>query len=306
MARIVECVPNFSEGRRKNVIDAIADAIKSVDGVSFLDCESDASHNRSVMTFVGSPEAVLESAFLSVKKASELIDLNTHTGEHPRIGAADVVPFIPIEGVTVEECVAMANALAKRIAVELDIPVYLYEDAATREDRRNLANIRKGEYEKLKIEIETNPDRKPDYGAAKIHPTAGATVVGARFPLIAYNVYLNTDNLDIAKAIAKKVRWKDGGLPHVKALGLFIKEKNLVQVSMNLTNFEITGMHKAYEAVKEEAGKYGISIFSSEIVGLVPMRAIAQTAAHFLKLENFTTSQILENKITEAMKNDDS
>ena len=305
MVKLVECVPNFSEGRRKEVIEEIAGTIRGIPGIYFLDAEYDKNHNRSVMTFVGPPEPVMQAAFAAIAKASELIDLTKHEGEHPRIGATDVMPFIPIEDVTMKECVTMAKEVGKAVAEYLHIPVYLYEEAATREDRKNLANIRKGEFEGLRADVETNPDRKPDFGEAKLHPTAGATVIGARYPLVAYNVYLDTKDIDIAKKIAKKVRFKDGGLPHVKALGMEIQERGLVQVSMNLTNYEVTPVHVAFEAVKAEAEKFGVRVHSSEIVGLVPMKAIAETAASYLKMESFTVGQVLEKKMAEVMKKGD-
>jgi glutamate formiminotransferase len=237
MTKIVECVPNFSEGRRSDIIDAIVAEIIKVDRVRLLDREMDKDHNRSVITFIGPPEAVKRAAFAGCAKATELINMEEHKGEHPRVGATDVIPFIPMSEVTMEDCVKLANELAQEIAEKLSIPVYLYEEAAKRPDRRDLANIRKGQYEALKTEIGTNPDRRPDYGPTKLHPTAGATVVGARMPLIAYNVNLGTTNVEIAKKIAKAVRSKSGGLRYVKAMGFEIKEKGCVQVSMNLVNY---------------------------------------------------------------------
>jgi glutamate formiminotransferase len=299
MDRIVECIPNFSEGRRKGVIDDIVGEIKKVKGVKLLDVESDADHNRSVVTFIGGPEAVAEAAFLATKKASELIDLNSHKGEHPRIGATDVIPFVPILNVTMEECVELARGVGKRIADELRIPVYRYEEAALRPECTNLADIRKGEYECLKDEIGKNPARKPDYGPAKLHPTAGATVVGAREPLIAFNVNLATDDIEAAKSIAKAVRFSSGGLKCVKAKGFEIKKRGIVQVSMNLTNYKETPIHKAYEMVKSEAEKRGVKIAGCEIVGLVPLDAIADAAGFYLKLENFKKEQILEKHLRE-------
>ncbi|MEM3555537.1 MAG: glutamate formimidoyltransferase [Candidatus Micrarchaeia archaeon] len=299
MERIVECIPNFSEGRRKEVIDEIVGEVKKVKGVKLLDVESDVDHNRSVVTFIGEPKAVLEAAFLAAKKASELIDMNKHKGEHPRIGATDVIPFVPISNVTMEECVELAKKLGKRIADELKIPVYLYEAAATKPERVNLADIRKGEYEGLKKEIETNPERKPDYGAAKLHPTAGATVVGAREPLIAFNVNLGTSNIEIAKKIAKAVRFSSGGFKNVKAKGFDIKNRGIVQVSMNLTNYKETPIFRVFEMVKREAERYGVPVIGSEIVGLVPLDALVDVSDFYLQLENFKKTQILETRLWE-------
>jgi len=298
MVKIVECVPNFSEGRRKDVIESIVNEIRSVEGVKLLDVESDKDHNRSVVTYVGEPDAVGEAAFRAIKKASELIDMEQHKGEHPRIGATDVVPFIPISDVSLEECVNLAKEVGKRVADELNIPVYLYEAAATRPDRVNLADIRKGEYEGLKTEI-SKIERHPDFGPAKMHPKAGATVIGARGPLVAYNVYLSTNKKEIADKIAKAVRFKDGGYRYCKALGFEIKERGVVQVSMNLTDYTKTPIFRVFETIKSEAERYGVHVISSEIVGLVPMNALVDVAAHYLKLENFNYSQVLEKRLME-------
>jgi glutamate formiminotransferase len=295
--RIVECVPNFSEGRRREVVAAIADAARAIRDVTVLDVEMDANHNRSVITFVATPEAATEAAFRMAEMAAELIDLNVHRGEHPRIGALDVLPFIPIRGVTMEECVRLARETGQRIAEELQIPVYLYEAAATRPDRKALPNLRKGGYEGLKVEIETNPDRAPDFGPRTLHPTAGATVVGARPPLIAFNVNLGTKDLSVAKRIAKAVREKGGGLPAVRALGFELKDRGLVQVSMNLVDYKTTSIEKAFDAVAELAAKEGGPVVGSEIVGLVPEDALPPDPVKRLRLENFSSSQILENRI---------
>jgi len=295
--RIVECVPNVSEGRRPEVVVTIADAARSVAGVTVLDVESDANHNRSVITFVGAPEVVPEAAFRIAAKAAELIDLTAHRGEHPRIGALDVCPFIPIRGVTMDDCVRIARAVGRRIADELGIPVYLYEAAATRPDRKALPDIRRGEFEGLRAEIETNSDRAPDFGPRKLHPTAGATVVGARPPLIAYNVNLATKDLTAAKKIAKLVREKDGGLPAVRALGFELKDRGLVQVSMNLVNYKVTSIASAFEAVSGHAASLGVPVASSEIVGLVPEDALPPNPTERLKLENWSPNQILENRL---------
>lgn len=297
MDKIVECVPNFSEGRRKDVVDAIAREIEGVEEAKVLDVEMDASHNRSVITFVGSPSACVNAAFAGVRKAAELIDMNVHEGEHPRMGATDVVPFVPVSGVTMDECVTLAKELAPRIADELKIPVYLYENAATSPERRNLADIRRGEYEGLKEAIRSDPDRKPDYGPNELHPTAGATVVGAREFLIAYNVYLNTSRKEIAQRIARAIRESSGGLKHVRALGFYIEEKDMAQVSMNLVNFRVTPIYRVMEAIREECGKLEVDVVSSEVIGLIPMEALLDSATGYLKLEDFDRTQIIENRL---------
>jgi glutamate formiminotransferase/formiminotetrahydrofolate cyclodeaminase len=297
MSKLIECVPNFSEGRDPQKIAAIVAEIEAVDGVQMLDQEMDKDHNRAVITFVGEPEPVLEAAYKAVAKATELIDMEKHRGEHPRMGATDVVPFIPVSGATIEECVELAKRLGKRMADDLEIPVYLYESAATRPDRENLADVRRGEYEGIKATIGTDPNRKPDFGPSKTHPTAGATAVGARPYLIAFNVYLGTTNLKIAKDIARAIRFGGGGLRFVKALGFEIKERQQVQVSMNLVNFEQTPIFRAYEMIKSEARRYGVPLVSAEVVGLTPMQALVDVADFYLGLENFKTSQILEYKL---------
>ncbi|MEO0069346.1 MAG: glutamate formimidoyltransferase [candidate division WOR-3 bacterium] len=297
MRRIVECVPNFSEGRRPEIIEQIVGAIKSVSGISVLDQEMDTDHNRAVISFVGDPEAVLEAAFRATKTASELIDLNKHQGEHPRIGATDVIPFVPISGVTQAECIELAKRLGKRIADELSIPVYLYELAATRPDRQDLANIRKGEFEGLREAIKTDPDRAPDFGRPEVHPTAGATVVGVRAPLIAYNINLGTTDVKIAERIAKAIRFRDGGFRFVKALGFEVKEKNCVQVSINMTDYTKTPIYRVFETVKREAQRWGVPVLESEIVGLVPQAALIACAKYYLQLNSFKSDQILENRL---------
>jgi glutamate formiminotransferase / formiminotetrahydrofolate cyclodeaminase len=298
MSTLVECVPNFSEGRDKSKVDAIVDAMKAP-GVYLLDRESDSDHNRSVITIVGEREAIQEAAIRGVGKAAELIDLNVHTGAHPRMGAADVVPFIPIDGVTIEDCVAMARHVGEEIWKRFQIPVYLYEAAATTAERQNLENIRRGQFEGIRAEIATNPARKPDFGEPRVHPTAGATVVGARKFLIAYNVFLNTSDLEIAKKIAKAVRFSSGGLRFVKGAGFLVR--GLAQVSMNLTDFEQTPVHRVFELVKREASRYGVMPISSEIVGLIPKKALEQAAEWFLQVENFDSSLILENRLAAVM-----
>jgi glutamate formiminotransferase/formiminotetrahydrofolate cyclodeaminase len=295
---LVECVPNFSEGRDPAKVDAIIEAMK-IPGVYLLDREMDSDHNRCVITLVGEREAIQEAVIRGVGKAAELLDLTRHQGAHPRMGAADVIPFIPIEGVTIEDCVAMARQVGAEIAKRFQIPVYLYEAAATAPERQNLENIRRGQFEGIRAEIGTNPARKPDFGEPRVHPTAGATVVGARKALIAYNVFLNTPDVDIAKKIAKAVRFSTGGLRFVKGAGFLVR--GLAQVSMNLTDFEQTPIHRVFEFVKREAARYGAIPVSSEIVGLIPKKALEQAAEWFLQVENFDSSLILENRLAAVM-----
>jgi glutamate formiminotransferase len=298
MSTLVECVPNFSEGRDPAKVDAIVAAMK-VEGVFLLDREMDADHNRCVITLVGEREPIQEAAIRGVGKAAELIDLNQHQGAHPRMGAADVVPFIPIEGVSIEDCVAMARHVGEQIWKRYQIPVYLYEAAATLPERQNLENIRRGQFEGIRADIATNPARKPDFGEARVHPTAGATVVGARKFLIAYNVFLNTPDVEIAKKVAKAVRFSSGGLRFVKGAGFLVR--GLAQVSMNLTDFEQTPIHRVFELVKQEAARYGVTPVSSEIVGLIPKKALESAAEWFLQVENFDSSLILENRLSAVM-----
>ncbi|HLO13303.1 MAG TPA: glutamate formimidoyltransferase [Anaerolineales bacterium] len=295
--QLIECIPNFSEARRPEVIDQIVAAIQSVDEVKLLDRSSDLDHNRTVLTFAGSPFGVEEAAFRAIKTASELIDLDNHTGEHPRIGATDVVPFVPLNGVSMDDCVAIAKRLGERVGNELNIPVYLYEAAATRPERVNLENIRRGQYEGLKSEIESNPDRQPDYGPAKLS-TAGATVIGARNPLIAFNVYLTTDDVDIARKIAKAIRHSSGGLRYVKALGLLVEGR--AQVSMNLTNFRETPVARVVEIIRREAHRYGAAIHHSELVGLIPQEALVDAAVWYTQLDQFDQEQILEYRLVDS------
>jgi glutamate formiminotransferase / formiminotetrahydrofolate cyclodeaminase len=299
--QLVECVPNFSEGRDAAKIDAIVASVLTVPDVVLLDRESDADHNRSVLTFVGPPAAVAEAAFRSVETAVSLIDLTTHQGAHPRIGAADVVPFIPIEGVTLEDCVKLAERLGNQIWSKLKVPVYHYEAAAKRPDRVNLENIRRGQFEALIKEMGTAPERQPDCGDAVCHPTAGATVVGARKFLIAYNVNLGTPDVAIAKKIAKTIRFSSGGFRFVKSMGVTLASRNLAQVSINLTDFEQTPMHLVYETVRREAERYGVPVVGSEIVGLIPKKALEMSAEYFLRFENFRPELVLENRIADAM-----
>jgi len=298
--QLIECIPNFSEARRPEVIDQIAAAIESVSEVKLLDRSSDLDHNRTVLTFAGSLAGVEEAAFRAIKTAAELIDLDGHTGAHPRIGATDVCPFVPLSGVTMEDCVALAQRLGQRVGNELNIPVYLYEAAATRPERTNLENIRRGQYEGLKLALsgdegtEEFDQRKPDYGPSKL-PKAGATVIGARAPLIAFNIYLTTDNVDIAKKIAKAIRHSSGGLRYVKGLGLFVDGR--AQISMNLTNFHDTPLARVVETVRREAQRYGVAIHHSELVGLIPQEALVDAAVWYTQLDQFDKEQVLESRL---------
>jgi glutamate formiminotransferase / formiminotetrahydrofolate cyclodeaminase len=298
MPALVECVPNFSEGRDKSRIDAIVEAMK-MDGVYLLDREMDADHNRCVITLVGDPVKVAEAAIRGVGKAAELIDLTKHTGAHPRLGAADVVPFIPIDGVTLEDCVAIARRVGAEIWKRHHIPVYLYEAAAQTPERQNLENVRRGQFEGVREEVKSNPARKPDFGEAELHPTAGATIVGARKFLVAYNVYLNTPDVEIAKKVAKAVRFSNGGLRYVKGMGVPVR--GLAQVSMNLTDTDQTPIARVFEYVKREAARYGVMPVSSEVVGLIPKKALEQASEWFLQIENFDSSLILENRLSAVM-----
>src|SRR3954452_22213092 len=298
MSTLVECVPNFSEGRDKAVVAAIVEAMQ-VKGVYLLDREMDSDHNRCVITLVGDRDNLQEAVIRGVGKASELIDLTKHQGAHPRMGAADVVPFIPIEGVTIEDCVTMARHVGEQVWKRYQIPVYLYEAAAASPERQNLENIRRGQFEGIRADIATNPARKPDFGDPRVHPSAGATVVGARKALVAYNVFLNTPDVDIAKKIAKAVRFSSGGLRFVKGAGFLVR--GMAQVSMNLTDFEQTAVHRVYELVRREAARYGVMPVSSEIVGLVPKKALEDAAEWFLQIENFDSSLILENRLAAVM-----
>lgn len=291
---LIECIPNFSEGRRPEVVEEIVDAIRSVAGVFLLDYSSDEDHNRSVVTFVGTPEGVEDAAFVAIAKAAELIDMEKHRGEHPRVGATDVVPFVPIAGVTINECIEIAQRLGKRVGEELGIPVYLYEKAATRPDRENLANVRKGEYEGLKEEIKTNSERIPDFGPSQLG-SAGATVIGARSPLIAYNVYLDTDDVIVAEKISRAIRHSSGGLRFVKGLGMLVNGK--AQVSMNLTDYQRTPVYRVVEMIRREAARYGANITHSELIGLIPQKALIDAAVWYLQLDDFSEEQVLETCI---------
>jgi glutamate formiminotransferase len=298
MERIVECVPNFSEGVNKDIINEIVEQASRIDGVNVLDRSMDKDHNRSVITFVGTPEGVAEAAFNMVRKASELIDMKLHKGEHPRMGATDVLPFIPIKGITMAECIEIAKNVGSKIGNELGIPVYLYEEAASNAGRKNLADVRKGEYEGFFEKIK-NPLWKPDFGPEAMNEKSGCIAVGARFPLVAYNINLATSDIKIADNIAKVVRHIGGGLRFVKAMGVTLEDRGIVQVSMNLVNYEKTAIYRAYEMVKMEAKRYGVSVVGSEIVGLVPSQALIDSAVYYLQLENFDSKQVLENRLYE-------
>jgi len=302
--QLVECVPNFSEGRNAQTVRALVAAVRGVNGTFVLDEEMDHDHHRAVLTFVGHPEAVAEAAFQAVRVASDLIDLRVHEGGHPRVGATDVVPFVPIRGVTMEHCVELARRVGSRIGSELGIPVFLYERAASRPERVSLEAIRRGGLQGLAMRMESDPAWSPDFGPRKLHPTAGATIVGARPPLIAFNVNLQSQDLSLAKAIAKTVRFSGGGLPYVKAIGVELPSRGLVQVSMNLTNFEETPLHVAYEAARREAEQRGVRVCSSELIGLVPQRALIMASEFFLKLERFDPTQVLETRLEMALERD--
>jgi glutamate formiminotransferase len=298
MSKIVQCVPNFSEGRRKDVVESIVDEIRKVDGAALLDYSSDESHNRSVVTFVGDPQAVKKAAFNAAKKAAELINMEEHQGEHPRMGATDVIPFIPISEITMEECINLAGELGKELYDKLGIPVYLYEEAASKPERKNLSKVRKGQYEGLKDAVK-EPERHPDFGESKLHETAGITAVGARPPLIAYNINLDTSNIEIAKNIARGIRGSGGGFPDVKALGVMIEERNAAQVTINMCNYKNVPLYRVFEIVKAEAAAYGVNVIGSEIVGLTPMEALIDAAKFYLRLEDFSMQQVLEKRLLE-------
>ena len=301
MQTIVECVPNFSEGRDRDVVDAIVRALLDGPEVYLLDREMDADHHRSVVTIVGSRDGIGGAALRGIGKAAELIDLNRHHGAHPRLGATDVVPFIPIRGVTLEECVRIAAWVAEESWRRFKVPTYLYEAAARTPARVNLENIRRGQFEGVRDEVVTNPDRRPDCGGPELHPTAGATIVGARKFLIAYNINLMTSDIAAAKTIAKKIRASSGGFPAVKAMGVELKARKLAQVSMNLTDFETTSIATVYEAVSKEAAGLGVDVADSEIVGLVPRQALTDSAVRLLRIENFRSELILENRLEEVL-----
>lgn len=298
MARIVECIPNFSEGRDKEKIEAIVNVFRGVDGVKLLDYSSDADHNRSVVTVVGEPEALEKAIINMAEKVYENIDMSTHIGAHPRMGALDVVPFVPIDGITMEECVEIANRVGRVIAERFNIPVYLYEKAATASHRENLATVRKGQYEGLFEKIKEDK-WAPDYGPKEVNVKGGCVAIAARQPLVAFNVNLGTDNLQIADTIAKTVRHLGGGLRFAKAMGVMLEDRNIAQVSMNLVNYEKTAVYRAFEMVKMEAKRYGVPVVGSEVIGLVPMAALINSAEYYLQIENFSMEQILERRISE-------
>ncbi len=298
---LVECIPNFSEARRTDVVEKIVASIQTVAGVQVLDKHSDLDHNRTVITLVGEPDAVEEAAFRAIKTASELINLDEHTGAHPRIGATDVVPFVPISGISMADCITMAQRLGQRVAEQLSIPVYLYEEAATRPERQNLEAIRRGQYEGLKADVLVNPERKPDFGPSKLG-TAGATVIGARAPLIAFNIYLTTNDLSIAQKIAKAMRHSSGGFHFIKAMGVMVDER--AQVSMNMTNYKQTPMARVVEAVRREAERYGVGIHHSELVGLIPQDALIDAAVWYTQLDGFKPDQLLENRLYEVAQSE--
>ncbi|MDD3401290.1 MAG: glutamate formimidoyltransferase [Eubacteriales bacterium] len=297
MAKLMECIPNISEGRRLEVVEAVVDEVRGTAGVALLDYSSDESHNRSVITFVGEPKAVAEAAFKVAKKAAELIDLNVHQGEHPRMGAVDVIPFVPIREMEMKECVDLSIELGKRIADEIDLPVFLYEQSATASHRKNLASIRKGQFEGMANKVHEDKWH-PDFGGERIHPTAGVVAVGARMPLVAFNINLGTADVAIASAIAKIIRESSGGLKDVKALGIMLEDRNIAQVSINMCNFHQTPLYRVMELVKIEAARYGVSVIGSEIIGLTPLEALVDTADYYLKLEKFDKhKQVLENNL---------
>ncbi|GAB6171267.1 glutamate formimidoyltransferase [Paradesulfitobacterium aromaticivorans] len=295
MSKVVECIPNISEGRRLDVVEEIVGEVKKVPGVTLLDYSSNADHNRTVITFIGEPEGVLEAAWRLIVKAADKIDLDQHQGEHPRMGATDVCPFVPVREVTMDECVELARKLGQRVGQELSIPVYLYEKAATRPERRNLAEVRRGQYEGIKESINT-PERKPDYGPS-VMGKAGAIAIGARPPLVAFNINLGTTNLDIAKAIAKGIRGSSGGFVNIKALGVELAAQGMVQISMNMVDTQATPLYRAMEYIKAEAAHYGVPVIGSEIVGLVPLDSMLDVASYYLKLGDFSYEQILEKRV---------
>ena len=298
MSKIIECVPNFSEGRDLDKIEKIVNPFRGKDGVKLLDYKRDEDHNRVVVTVVGEPQAVKNAMLEAMGVAIELIDMTKHQGQHPRMGAIDVVPFIPIKNVSMTEAVELAKEVAKEASERFGLPIFLYEKAATDPQRENLANIRKGEFEGMAEKIKL-PEWKPDYGQAAIHPTAGATVIGARMPLVAFNVNLNTNNMDIANKIAKNVRFLNGGLRFCKAIGIELKDRGIVQISMNMTDYTKTALYRSFELIRIEAQRYGVSIVGSEIIGLVPMEALIDTAVYYLGVEDFSMEQILENRLME-------
>ncbi|WP_281745867.1 glutamate formimidoyltransferase [Thermanaerovibrio acidaminovorans] len=298
---LVECVPNYSEGRRKDVIEAIVAPFKDRPGVYLFDYRADEDHNRLVVSLVGNPDALQDALIESAKIAQSHIDMNSHQGAHPRIGAVDVIPFTPISGITMEECVQLARSFGERYHQETKIPVYYYEDAALIPERKKLEVIRKGQYEVLKEEVRTNPDRKPDVGPAELHPTAGATVIGARKFLVAFNVNLGTTDVEVAKKIASYVRASSGGFCHVKGIGLALEERGMVQVSMNLVDYEKNSLYRVLETIRMEAKRYGVSVVETEIYGMVPAGAILESAAYYLQVAGFDPDQVIEMRLLKMM-----
>ena len=298
MAKLVECVPNFSEGQRPEVINAIIDQARAVPGVKVLDYSSDPDHNRTVLTFVGEPQAAKKAAFACCAKAAELIDMEKHKGGHPRIGATDVIPFIPVADMTMDECVVLAHELGKEIAEKLSIPIFFYEAAAKRPQMKALPDVRKGEYEGLKESIKT-PERAPDEGPQAMHPKAGATVVGARPFLVAFNINLDTPDVSIAKKIAQTIRAAKGGYVNCRAIGLMLDDRGIAQVSINMTDYTSTPLHRVFETVKSEAARYGVNVTGSEVIGLTPMQALIDAADFYLRIENFKREQVLEARLLE-------
>lgn len=297
MTQLVECVPNISEGRDTQIIEAIADTIRNTPGCTLLDVESDADHNRSVLTFLGAPDAVEKAAVHMVRNAAQRIDLTRHTGEHPRMGAVDVIPFIPLHNMTMDDCVALSQRVAQRVAADAHIPVFLYEASASAPHRQNLAEIRKGQFEGMAEKMRL-PQWQPDFGPSSPHPTAGVVAIGARMPLIAFNINLGTDRLPVAKAIAKIIRQSSGGLPHVKALGIMLADRNIAQVSINMTDYTRMPLYRVLELVKAEAARYGVPVVGTEIVGLTPVNALVDSAMYYLMLEGFQRDgQVLENRL---------
>ena len=298
MKKLIECVPNFSEGRDLDKIERIVKSFQGKDGVKLLDYQNDEDHNRLVVTVVGKPGALKTALYEAFRSALDVIDMRRHRGQHPRMGAVDVVPFVPIKNVSMAEAVDLSIQIAKHVSETFNLPVFLYEASATRPERRNLANIRKGQFEGMADKIKT-PEWKPDFGPKKIHPTAGVTALGARMPLVAFNVNLDTDNLSIANDIAEKVRHISGGLRYCKGIGVKLKERNMVQVSMNMTDYTKTALYRSFELIKMEARRYGVNVVGSEVIGLVPMAALIDTAVYYMGIENFSMEQVLEARIME-------
>ena len=298
MNKIIECVPNFSNGRDEAVLESIVEAFRGKQDLKLLDYEADKDHNRSVVTVIGTPESLIPAVLEAVGTATKLIDLNHHEGAHPRMGATDVIPFIPIKNSTMEECIELSKTLGKKIAEIYNIPVFLYEKSASSAERENLSNIRKGQFEGMNEKIKL-PEWKPDFGNTEIHPTAGVVAVGCRMPLVAFNVNLNTSNKEIADKIAKKVRYIGGGLRYVKAMGVELHDRGIVQVSMNMTDYTKTSLYQSFEMVKMEAARYGVSVVGSEVIGLAPMASLIDVASYYLQIENFDFRQIIESRLLE-------